>query len=114
MRICSSYISDYSLLRFGPHRWRELVDLGDFGCGQARDQIFQIIKWVEAMPPTTAQQRVNYRTAFSGFGMSNEQKILFCQEHLVKSHSLCRGADNAEKEKPSELYPCTTLGIMVA
>ena len=27
---------------------------------------------------------------------------------------LCRGADNAEKEKLSELYRCTTLGIMVA
>jgi hypothetical protein len=34
-----------------PHRGRELLDLSNFGGGQAGEQIFQVIKWVDAEPP---------------------------------------------------------------
>jgi len=66
------------LLRFGlgPRRRRELFDLGDLGRWQTREQILQIIKGVDAMPPATAQQGVNHRAAFPGFGMPNELPIL--------------------------------------
>jgi len=66
--------------RFGPRRWSELSDVGDLGSRQAREQILQAIKWVEAMPPTTAQQGVDHRAAFASFGMPDEKKILFVME----------------------------------
>jgi len=77
MRICSCCVGDRFLLRLGPCCWRELFDLGDLGCWQAREQILQIIKWIDSMPPATAQQRVNHRAPFTGLRMANEQKILF-------------------------------------
>jgi hypothetical protein len=64
----SSGLSKDLLLPLGsvPPRWRELFDQGDFGRWQAGKQILQVVKWVDAMPPTTAQLGVNHRTAFSG------------------------------------------------
>ena len=79
---CSSGLDKHFLLRFGydPHRWRELPDLGNLGRRQACEQIPQVIKWVEAVPPTTAQQCVNHRAAFASLRMTNEQKVLFLME----------------------------------
>ena len=51
---------------FGQRRWRELFDLGNFCCRQTGEQIFQIIKRVDPLPPTTAQQRVNQPSAQTG------------------------------------------------
>jgi len=60
-----------------PHRGRELLDLSNFGGGQTGKQIFQIIERVDAVPPATAQKRVNYGAAFAGFRMPNEHPIAF-------------------------------------
>jgi hypothetical protein len=78
----SSCLGEHFLFRGGldPRRWRELFDLGDFGPWQTGKQIFQIIKWVEAVPPTTAPHCVNHCAAFSGFWMANEQKVLLFME----------------------------------
>jgi hypothetical protein len=38
----------------GPFRGRELFDLRDFRRRHAREQIFQILEWIETVPPTTA------------------------------------------------------------
>jgi len=73
----SSCLSDHLLFSLAPCRWRERSDLGDLGRWQAREQIFQIIERVDPVPPATAQQGINHRTAFPGFGMPDEQKILF-------------------------------------
>src|SRR5208337_302361 len=77
--ISSSCLSDQFLLRFGigPRRWRKLSDLGDLGCRQPREQILQIIKRVDPVPPTTAQQCVYHRAALPGFRMSDEHPIAF-------------------------------------
>ena len=61
---------------FGPGRRRELLDVGDLGRRQTREQIFQVVERIEVVPPTTAQQCVKDRAAFSGAGMANEQPIL--------------------------------------
>jgi hypothetical protein len=68
---CSSCLSDYFLPGFvlGLRRWRELFDLGDFGRWLPCEQIFEVIKRVDAMPPTTSQQGVNYRTPSSSILM---------------------------------------------
>src|SRR5277367_3416437 len=52
VRTCSSCLSYRFLPRFGlgPRCWRELLDLGDLGRWQAREQIFEIIKRVDLMP----------------------------------------------------------------
>jgi len=55
---------------FWPTPRRELFDLGDLGCGQAREQIFQVIERIDSVPPTTAQQRLNHCAAFPGFRMA--------------------------------------------
>ncbi len=60
-----------------PHRWRELLDLSNFGGGQTGKQIFQIIERVDAEPPATTQQSVNHGAAFPSFGMANEHPIAF-------------------------------------
>jgi len=73
----SSCPSNYHLLRFGPRRWRELSDLGDLGRWQAREQILQVIKWVDLVPTATSQQGVNHCATFPRFRMPDEQKILF-------------------------------------
>jgi hypothetical protein len=70
-------LSDHFFLRFGPRRWCEILDLGDFGRRQAGEQISKVIKRVDAISPATAQQSVDHRAAFAGFGMPYEQKILF-------------------------------------
>ena len=82
----SSRQSEPIRLRSGlcPNSWRELVDLGNFGHWQTREQIYQVIKRVDAVPPTTAQQRVNHRAAFASFGMPHKQPIAF---------SKCAGAN---------------------
>jgi hypothetical protein len=46
--------------------------LSDLGGGQTGEQIFQVIKWVNPVPTTTAQQGVDHRAAFTGIGMANE------------------------------------------
>jgi len=74
---CSSCLSDYFLLRSGPGCWRELSDLGDLGRWQAREQILQVIKWVDLVPTATSQQGVNHCATFPRFRMPDEQKILF-------------------------------------
>jgi hypothetical protein len=51
-------LSGHLFFCLGPGCWRELLDLGDFGCGQVSEHIFQIIRWVDALPPTSAQQSV--------------------------------------------------------
>ena len=56
-----------SRLGFGPRHGRELFDRGELGCGQAREQIFQVIERIDSVPPTTAQQRLNHCAAFPGF-----------------------------------------------
>ena len=57
----SSGLSNRLLLFFGlgPRRWRELLDLRDFRGGQTGEQVFQIIEWIDSVPPATAQQRVD-------------------------------------------------------
>ena len=58
---CSSGLREHLVLRFGlgPGRRGELFDPGDLGAGQACEQIPHVIEWIEAVPPTTAQQRVD-------------------------------------------------------
>ena len=46
-----------------PRCGRELFDLSDLGCGQPREQIFQVIKRVDPLPPTTPQQGVDHGAA---------------------------------------------------
>jgi hypothetical protein len=41
-----------------PHRWRELLDLSNFGGGQTGKQIFQIIERVDAVPPAILYQSI--------------------------------------------------------
>ena len=81
-------LSDHFLLRFGlgPRRWRELFDLGDLGRRQAGEQIFQVIEWIDPVPPATAQQGVNHRAAFPGFRMPNEQPVLFSERDWAESN----------------------------
>src|SRR5208282_4268809 len=75
----SSGLSEHLLLRFGfdPLRWCELLDLGNLGRRQAREQILQIIERIDSVPPATAQQSINHRAAFSRFGMPDKQPVLF-------------------------------------
>jgi hypothetical protein len=49
----------------GPGPRHELLNLGDLGHRQPGEQILQILKGIDPMPPTTAQQRVDHRTAFA-------------------------------------------------
>ena len=74
---CSCRLSDQFLLCFGlgPCRRREILDFGNLGCGQAREQVLQIIKRVDPMSSATAQQSVNHRAAFTGFRMPNKQPV---------------------------------------
>ena len=71
----SSRPSDQFRLRCGPRRWRELSDLGDPGCWQAREQILQVIERVDPVPTATAQQRVDHRAPFASLRMSHEQPV---------------------------------------
>jgi hypothetical protein len=97
---CSSCLSDYFLLRSGPGCWRELSDLGDLGRWQAREQILQIIKWIDPMPTATSQQGVDHRTPFASFRMPEEQEILFPEStwpntvfnEIMPLRDLCRVA----------------------
>jgi len=41
------------------------------------DQLSQIIEWIDPMPPTTARQVVNHRTALSNFGMQQDKAFRF-------------------------------------
>jgi|ERR1051325_9778592 hypothetical protein len=41
--------------RGGPGRGRELFDLRDLGGREAREQIFEVVKGVDPVPPTTAR-----------------------------------------------------------
>src|SRR5271165_2082890 len=70
----SSCLRDYFHPGFGlrPRRRRELFDLTDLRGWQTREQIFQIIKRIDTVPATTAQQCVNHRAALSGFRMANK------------------------------------------
>jgi len=76
-QIRSSGLSNHFFLRFGlgPSHWRELLDLGDLGRWQTREQIFEIVEWIDPVTPTTGEQSVNYRAPFPGFRMADEQPI---------------------------------------
>jgi len=50
-------------LEAGSLVWRELSGLGDPGRRQASEQIFQVIKRLNTLPPANARQGVNYRAA---------------------------------------------------
>lgn len=71
MKAESRRLSGHFLLRFapGPSRWRELLDLGDLGHRQTREQIFQVIERIDTVPTATAQQSVNHRIALASLGM---------------------------------------------
>ena len=88
MKVESSCLSDCFLPRFSfdPSRWCELLDLRNLGRWQTGEQIFQIIKGVDPMPPTTAQQRINHRAAFPGFRMPNEQPVFLSKSHWAVSN----------------------------
>jgi len=51
--------------------------LGNLRRRQPCEQIVQIIEGIDPMPPTTAEQGVNYRAAFPDFRMPNEQPVPF-------------------------------------
>jgi hypothetical protein len=77
--IYSSCPSDHFLPHFGPGRWCELLDLGNFGRRQAHEQVFQIIIRVDTVPTATTQQRIDHGATFTGVGVSNEHPIAFSQ-----------------------------------
>ena len=56
---CSSCLSAHFLPDFalGPRRWCELFNLGDPDRWQTYEQILQIFKWVDPVPPTTVQRQ---------------------------------------------------------
>jgi hypothetical protein len=37
---------------------------GDLVVSPTREQIFQVVEWIETVPPTTAQQGIDHRAAF--------------------------------------------------
>ena len=76
---CSRDGSCLLRFHFGPLGGREPLNLRYLGRGQAREQIFQMIEWIEAVPPTTAQQGINHGAALSSLRMSNEQPVLFSE-----------------------------------
>ena len=79
-----------SRLGFSPRLGRELFDLGDLGCWQAREQIFQVIERIDSVPPTTAQQRLNHCAAFPGFRMACHRPWRRwghpCRQELTPAH----------------------------
>jgi hypothetical protein len=87
VKLESSGLRDQFLFHFGPCRWRELLDLDNFGCWQAREQILQIINGVEAMPPTTAPSLTQFGwpvlidKTLAGIGWLNERPRQVCAVH---------------------------------
>jgi hypothetical protein len=61
----------------GPGGWGERFQFGSLGFGQPLKNIAQVFGGVDAVPPATAEHRVDHRAALAGFGMPDEQKILF-------------------------------------
>jgi len=56
---------------------REILDRGDFDGRQPREQILQILKWIDPVLSATAQQGIDHRAAFPGPGRSYEQPVTF-------------------------------------
>ena len=80
LRECASGCpSKRNCLGLGPRAGRELLDLGDLGRREAREQILQILERVDALPPTTAQQGVDHRAALARGGMPDEEPILLAE-----------------------------------
>ena len=76
----SGRLSERLAFGLGPGSRGEGLDHGDFGRRQAREQILQIVKWIDPVAATTPQQRVDDRTTFPSLGVPNEQPVLFVME----------------------------------
>jgi hypothetical protein len=76
MKVESCCLSDFLPgFGLGPILRCELIYFRDFRPRQTREQIFQIIESIEAVPAATSRQRVNHGAAFPGPGMPDEQPV---------------------------------------
>ena len=55
---------------------QQFVNLGDLDGGQASENIGEVFLGVQTSPTTAAQDRVNYRAAPSGMGITDEEPAL--------------------------------------
>lgn len=62
---------------FGPGSGREGFDFGGLGFGQTLEEVLEIFGGINAVAPATTQHGIDHRTALAGFGMPDEQEILF-------------------------------------
>jgi hypothetical protein len=102
----SGCLSDLPL-GLGPSRGREFLDLSNLGGGQAREQILQIVKRVDLVPPATAEQCVKDCTAFSSRRMANEQPSSF---QLPFSQGMSVESQPRQCTFPSAAWECGWAG----
>ena len=62
---------------FGPSSGCQGGKFGGIGFGQAFEDMLEVFRRINSMPTTTAQHRINNRTALARLWVANEQKVLF-------------------------------------